>query len=146
MDAHDATETLEVLHRTRESLVVGPFSFHDWSQCTCGHLFVGAEGGGATTRAEVRSPRPETTYASSVVAVAQLLSGDERRFTAPRRWYRRCTGPALAVRWLSDFTMARAARRGDVVRRADAIAVIDEAITRLAATRPVEVHDRQLVA
>ena len=146
MDAHDATATFEVLQRTRESLLAGPFSFHDWSQCTCGHLFVGAEGGGATSRAEVRSPPSETTYASSVVAVAQLLSGDEQRFTAPPRWYRRRTGPALAVRWLSDFTMARAARRGDVVRRADAIAVIDEAIARLATTQPVEVHDRQLVA
>jgi hypothetical protein len=146
MDTHDATETLDVLRRARASLVAGPFSFHDWSQCTCGHVFAGAQGGRSASRAEVRSPQPETTYAACVVAIAQVLSGDERRFTAPRRWYRRRAGPALAVRWISDLTMARARRRGDVVRRGDALAVLDEAILRFAAITASDPHDRPLVA
>jgi hypothetical protein len=135
-----------VLHHARASLVAGPFSFHDWSQCTCGHLFAAAEGGYATHRGDVRCPEPQTRYAAIVVAVAQALSGDERRFTAPRRWYRRATPARLAVRWISDFTMARAGRRGDVVRRGDALAVLDEAIRRFEAIVAPDVHDRPLAA
>ena len=148
MDSHDATETLDVLHRARASLVAGPFSFHDWSHCTCGHLSAAAEGAYAPRRAEVRSPEPQTRYAAIVVAVAQALSGDERRFTAPRRWYRPATGEQLAVRWVSDYTMARASRRGDIVRRGDALAVLDEAIRRVAAVTVMapDAHDRPLAA
>jgi hypothetical protein len=146
MDAMGPTTTLDVLQRARESLVAGPFSFHDWTQCTCGHLYVGAEGGCAASRGDVRDPDAETRYAAAVVAVAQALSGDERRFTAPRRWYRPASGAHLAVRWISDRTMARARRRGDMVRRGDALAVLDEAILCVEAIVAPDAHDRPLVA
>jgi hypothetical protein len=152
MSRIDGNTTLDVLHRARASLVEGPFSFHDWTECTCGHLFTAAHGAGATSRGEVRSPRPDTPYASAVVAVALALSGDERRFAPRRRWLDRRSRPRLAVRWISDRTMARARARQDVVRRADAIAVIDEAISRIRREsmplRPAlgDIHERQLVA
>jgi hypothetical protein len=152
MSRTDRNTTLEVLEQARASLVDGPFSFHDWTECTCGHLFVAAQGGGATSRSEIRSPRPDTPYASAVVAVARTLSGDERRFAPRRPWYDRRSRPRLAVRWISDRTMARARARQDVVRRADAIAVIDEAISRIRRESvPLQpslgdIHERQLVA
>jgi hypothetical protein len=147
MNETEARATLDALQRTRESLTAGPFSFHDWTRCTCGHLFVGAQGDCAIRRGDVRSPDPESAYASTVVAVAQLLSGDERRFSTHRRWYRPGSGARLAVRWVSDFTMSRARRRRDTVRRADAIAVVEEAIHRLQERIGVaDVHERRLVA
>jgi hypothetical protein len=147
----DARETLAVLHRTRASLETGPFTFHDWTQCTCGHLYVGATGSAAARRAEVRSPRPDGAYASVLVAVARALSRDEGRFAATRRrWYDRRSPAAMAARWISDYTMRRARRDLDVVKRADAIAVVDEAIAlvaaQAAAAQPADVHERPLPA
>jgi hypothetical protein len=134
--------TRDVLERARESLMAGPFSFHDWTECTCGHLFVGAHGGPATSRGEVRSPRPGTPYAAAVVEIAGALAGDPDRFATRRHWYDRRSRARLAVRWISDQTMARAHARQDIVRRADAIAVLDRALARV----PGDVHERQLVA
>lgn len=154
MHETDTTATLEILRRSRASLTAGPFSFHDWTECTCGHLYVGAEGSSATLRSEVRSPRPDTTYAAAAIAVARTLSGDGRRFrTTGRPWYDRRSPAALAVRWISDYTMRRARTERDTVRRADAVAVIDEAIASMEAIERqrvpaelVDVHERRLVA
>jgi hypothetical protein len=143
----DTRATLDALHRARESLEAGPFSFHDWTRCTCGHLFIGAQGGCAISRGDVRSPDPDSFYAATVVAVARALSGDARRFSTRRHRLRPGSGTRSAVRWVSDFTMSRARRRRDTVRRADAIAVVDEAIQRLEAQLVVaDVHERRLVA
>jgi hypothetical protein len=134
MHETDARATLQVLRRARASVAAGPFSFHDWAQCTCGHLYIGAAGSAAPQRSEVRSPRPDTPYAAAVVAVARALSRDERRFsTEGRAWYDRRSPAGLAVRWISDYTMRRARRQRDTVKRADAVAVIDEAIASLEA-------------
>jgi hypothetical protein len=141
-DSIGTRTTRDVLERARESLLAGPFSFHDWTECTCGHLFIGAQGSAATSRSEVRSPRRDTAYAAAVVEVAGALAGDDARFASGRRWYDRRSGARLAVRWISDLTMARARARHDIVRRADAIAVLDEALARVTG----DVHDRQLVA
>ena len=149
-----ANETLEVLYRARESLTDGPFDFHDWNHCTCGHLYLAAAGACASQRSEVRSPRPGTAYAATVVAVAQTLTGDERRFTVTGRpWYEWRSPGFLAARWISDYTMRRGRRQRDRVRRADAIAVIDEAIVRLEAVEAeraqlthVDLHERPLPA
>jgi hypothetical protein len=155
VDDMQENETLEILYRARESLTAGAFDFHDWKHCTCGHLFIAAEGACANERSEVRMPRPGTAYAAAVVAVAQTLSGNASRFSlSGRRWYERRSSPAfLAARWISDDTMRRGRRRRGRVRRADAIAVIDEAIVRLEALvqerarrTAVDVHERQLPA
>jgi hypothetical protein len=146
----EARETLAVLHRTRASLETGPFSFHDWTQCTCGHLYVGATGSGADRRSEVRSPHPDGPYAAAVIAVARALARDGRRFDETRRrWFDHRSPAALAARWISDYTMRRARRDFDVVKRMDAIAVVDEAIALVAAevaAEPGDVHERPLFA
>jgi hypothetical protein len=142
--------TLEILHRARDSLTDGAFSFHDWTQCTCGHLFTGAAGHVASGPGPVRSPERDTPYAAVVLDVARALSGDERRFGRDRRaWYAWRASRVAAVHWISDYTMRRARRELDVVRRADAIAVIDEAIARLEAAEErvlLDVHERPLPA
>jgi hypothetical protein len=141
-DLMGTTTTRDVLERARDSLMAGPFSFHDWTECTCGHLFVGAQGTAATSRSEVRSPREGTPYAAAVVEIAGALAGDEGRFATRRHWYDRRSGARLAVRWISDLTMSRARARQDIVRRADALAVLDKALARV----PGDVHERRLVA
>jgi hypothetical protein len=144
----DPAATLPVLRRARASLTRGPFSFHDWSECTCGHVYAAATGRAATRRADVRSPRPGSDYARAVIAAAQALTGDEHRFTAASRpWYERRTPAALAVRCLSDATMRHARAAGRRVARADAIAVLDAALARLEArehARVADAHERPL--
>jgi hypothetical protein len=154
MHETNTTATLEILARTRASLTTGPFSFHDWTRCTCGHLYIGAAGSRAERLSDVRSPSPDTAYAAALIDVARALSGDARRFSGTgRRWYDRRSPAALAARWLSDYTMRRARKARDTVKRADAIAVIDEAIARIEALEPrrtttklVDAHERELVA
>jgi hypothetical protein len=152
MHETDTQTTLDTLRRARASLTSGPFSFHDWTHCTCGHLYVGAAGTVAERRGEVRSPIEDTPYAATVIAVARALSGDARRFSAARRrWYDRRSPAALAARWISDYTMRRARREHDLVKRADGLAVLDEAIAILEAQQPTpatlgDAHERELVA
>ena len=154
MHETETTATLEILERTRASLISGPFSFHDWTRCTCGHLYIGATGSTAERRSDVRSPRPDTAYAAAVISVARALSGDARRFRITGRpWYDRRPPAALAARWISDYTMRRARKARDRVKRSDAIALIDEAIARIEALEPrrtttevVDAHERELVA
>lgn len=153
MHEMDTQRTLEVLHRARASLTTGPFEFHDWTRCTCGHIYAGAAGSTPIRRRDVRSPRPDTAYATAIVDVALALSRDERRFgSTGRPWYDRRPREALAARWVSDYTMRRSRLEGDTVKRADAIAVIDEAIARVEAAEVEQrmalpdVHEQRLLA
>jgi hypothetical protein len=141
----DTETVLDVLGDARESLARGPFSFHDWTECTCGHLYAAAEGASAVRRRSVRLPDPGSNYAAAVVAIAQALSGDDRRFAAHgRRWWQRRSPAALAVRFISDTTLWRAGTAR--VDRRDAIAVIDDAIAGVRARVPADVHVRRLPA
>jgi hypothetical protein len=135
--------TLTVLHRARASLATGPFDFHDWERCTCGHLHLAATGSWAPRRGDVRSPRPGTPYAEAVLAIARLLVPGDRRLRAQRPWYDRRSREALAVRAISDATLRRGLAERDRVRRADALAVIDAAIGAL---QLADVHERPLPA
>jgi hypothetical protein len=148
MEERDPMATLAVLERARASLAGGPFSFHDWAECTCGHLYAGAGGAPASRRPDVRQPQPDTQYAATVVHVAQVLSGDPERFSR-RPWWDPRSRPALAARWISDRTLRRARLDGRRVARADALEVLDEAILAFRALeQPVlaDVHERRLVA
>lgn len=62
---------LEALQRAERRLDDQPFVFSDWTQCTCGHIYAGANGREAAGSRAVRDATG--IYAETIVAAARAL-------------------------------------------------------------------------
>lgn len=123
---------LETLYRTRDLLADPdrPFSYHDWSRCTCGFIYQAAGGRTSLRRNRVTEGGSPKAYKEAIVALATALAGEDADdFTVY---------PQSAVSYVSHQTTVIASRRARLTQtgygaatRADAIKLIDEGIAKI---------------